>query len=181
MEVVGVRFNFRVVDRWGLQSTSSLIRYYVPYSDDTLFRLASDTHLLPMSHRRCIGASILSRVFLVIIMSVSTRRSLRSQSSCDTIDSSAALGQWPATHGPLRDAVAYILISDKIAGFRCTPDQLVTPLNILVGADGSEDVDFVDEDFLIKSAFSNCGNDFHASYEAILELRREGMDASMPG
>ena len=66
---------------------------------------------------------------------------------------SATLSDWPDAHHPLRVAIFHLLLNQEIAGHRCTDHQLVTPLNLLGGADGREDI-IVVSNKLIREAFA---------------------------
>eukprot|EP00581_Thalassiosira_minuscula_P030264 CAMPEP_0183767956 /NCGR_PEP_ID=MMETSP0739-20130205/12486_1 /TAXON_ID=385413 /ORGANISM="Thalassiosira miniscula, Strain CCMP1093" /LENGTH=286 /DNA_ID=CAMNT_0026006901 /DNA_START=171 /DNA_END=1028 /DNA_ORIENTATION=+ len=86
--------------------------------------------------------------------------------SLSSYDSMAAVMAWPDDYAPLRIAVVHLLLNDKL----CNVEQLVTPLNILGGADGREEVLIVTEK-LIRSAFSKAGTDHIALLE---DMKIEG-------
>jgi len=82
--------------------------------------------------------------------------SVESYSSLSSVSVAATEVEWKAATVAVRKAVLYILSHESLVGRRVSAADLITPLNLLGGADGRDGIYQVDED-LIRKSFTQPG------------------------
>jgi hypothetical protein len=94
--------------------------------------------------------------------------SVESYSSLSSVSVAATEVEWKAATVAVRKAVLYILSHESLVGRRVSAADLITPLNLLGGADGRDGIYQVDED-LIRKSFTQPGK---TEYSIVFEEMR---------